>query len=64
MNMQVAAQLLLVHAVALRAKMRSILVAMMKSFSRGILQEVQTLLQKYRSELLRQSQLLDQGGRA
>jgi hypothetical protein len=32
--------------------------------SRGILQEVQTLLQKYRSELVRQSQLLDQGGRA
>ena len=32
--------------------------------SRGILQEVQSLLQKYRSELVRQSQLLDQGGRA
>jgi hypothetical protein len=33
-------------------------------FSRGILQEVQSLLQKYRSELVRQSDLLDQGGRA
>ena len=32
--------------------------------SRGILQEVQSLLQKYRSELGRQSSLLDQGGRA
>jgi hypothetical protein len=32
--------------------------------SRGILQEVQSLLQKYRSELIRQSCLLDQGGRA
>ena len=32
--------------------------------SRGILQEVQSLLQKYRSELVGQSQLLDQGGRA
>jgi hypothetical protein len=32
--------------------------------SRGILQEVQSLLQKYRSELVRQSHLLDQGGRA
>ena len=32
--------------------------------SRGILQEVQSLLQKYRSELVRQSRLLDQGGRA
>ncbi len=32
--------------------------------SRGILQEVQALLQKYRSELVRQSRLLDQGGRA
>ena len=32
--------------------------------SRGILQEVQSLLQKYRSELVRQSCLLDQGGRA
>ncbi|MGB8998109.1 MAG: hypothetical protein WCC43_03130, partial [Pseudolabrys sp.] len=32
--------------------------------SGGILQEVQSLLQKYRSELVRQSQLLDQGGRA
>ena len=32
--------------------------------SRGILQEVQSLLQKYRSELVRQSTLLDQGGRA
>jgi hypothetical protein len=32
--------------------------------SHGILQEVQSLLQKYRSELLRQSRLLDQGGRA
>ncbi len=32
--------------------------------SRGILQEVQSLLQKYRSELVRQSDLLDQGGRA
>jgi hypothetical protein len=32
--------------------------------SRGILQEAQSLLQKYRSELVRQSQLLDQGGRA
>ena len=31
---------------------------------RGILQEVQSLLQKYRSELVRQSRLLDQGGRA
>ena len=30
--------------------------------SRGILQEVQFLLQKYRSELVRQSRLLDQGG--
>src|SRR5262249_15979636 len=29
--------------------------------SRGILQEVQSLLQKYRSELVRQSCLLDQG---
>jgi hypothetical protein len=32
--------------------------------SRGILQEVQSLLEKYRSELVRQSRLLDQGGRA
>src|SRR5205085_12583039 len=32
--------------------------------SRGILQEVQALLQKYRSELVRQSRLLDQGDRA
>jgi hypothetical protein len=32
--------------------------------SRGILQEVQSLLQKYRSELVRQSRLFDQGGRA
>src|SRR6266446_6360788 len=32
--------------------------------SRGILQEVQSLLQKYRSELVRQSRLLDQRGRA
>jgi hypothetical protein len=32
--------------------------------SGGILQEVQSLLQKYRSELVRQSHLLDQGGRA
>ena len=32
--------------------------------SHGILQEVQSLLQKYRSELVRQSQLLDQGDRA
>jgi glycosyltransferase involved in cell wall biosynthesis len=32
--------------------------------SRGILQEVQSLLQKYRSELVRQSCLLDRGGRA
>ena len=32
--------------------------------SRGILQEVQSLLQKYRSELVRQSRLLDQGGHA
>ena len=32
--------------------------------SRGILQEVQSLLQKYRSELVRQSRLLNQGGRA
>jgi hypothetical protein len=32
--------------------------------SRGILQEVQALLQKYRSELVRQSHLLDQGDRA
>jgi hypothetical protein len=32
--------------------------------SRGILQEVQSLFQKYRSELVRQSRLLDQGGRA
>ena len=32
--------------------------------SPGILQEVQSLLQKYRSELVRQSRLLDQGGRA
>jgi hypothetical protein len=31
--------------------------------SHGILQEVQSLLQKYRSELVRQSRLLDQGGR-
>jgi hypothetical protein len=30
--------------------------------SRGILQEVQSLLQKYRSELVRQSRLLGQGG--
>jgi hypothetical protein len=30
--------------------------------SRGILQEVQSLLQKYHIELVRQSQLLDQGG--
>src|SRR6202048_5153715 len=30
--------------------------------SGGILQEVQSLLQKYRSELVRQSHLLDQGG--
>ena len=34
------------------------------SSSHGILQEVQSLLQKYRSELVRQSCLLDQGGRA
>jgi hypothetical protein len=33
-------------------------------FSHGILQEVQSLLQKYRSELVRQSRLLDQGDRA
>src|SRR5262249_23252136 len=32
--------------------------------SHGILQEVQSLLQKYRSELVRRSRLLDQGGRA
>jgi hypothetical protein len=32
--------------------------------SRGILEEVQSWLQKYRSELVRQSHLLDQGGRA
>jgi hypothetical protein len=32
--------------------------------SHGILQEVQSLLQKYRSELVRQSRLLDQRGRA
>jgi hypothetical protein len=32
--------------------------------SRGILQEVQSLLQKYRTELVRQSRLLDQEGRA
>jgi hypothetical protein len=32
--------------------------------SGGILQEVQSLLQKYRNELVRQSRLLDQGGRA
>jgi hypothetical protein len=32
--------------------------------SHGILQEVQYLLQKYRGELVRQSRLLDQGGRA
>ncbi len=32
--------------------------------SGGILQEVQSLLQKYRSELVRRSQLFDQGGRA
>jgi hypothetical protein len=32
--------------------------------SRGILHEVQSLLQRYRSELVRQSRLLDQGGRA
>jgi ferric iron reductase protein FhuF len=32
--------------------------------SGGILQEVQSLLQKYRNELVRQAQLLDQGGRA
>ena len=31
---------------------------------RGILQEVQSLLQNYRSELVRRSQLLDQGGSA
>jgi hypothetical protein len=29
--------------------------------SHGILQEVQSLLQKYRSEIVRQSRLLDQG---
>jgi len=34
------------------------------SSSGGILQEVQSLLQKYRSEVVRQSRLLDQGGRA
>ena len=32
--------------------------------SAGILQEVQSLLQKYRTELVRQSRPLDQGGRA
>src|SRR5437588_2982883 len=32
--------------------------------SRGILQEVQSLLQEYRSELVKQSCVLDQGGRA
>jgi hypothetical protein len=32
--------------------------------SHGILQEVQSLFQKYRSEVGRQSRLLDQGGRA
>jgi hypothetical protein len=32
--------------------------------SRGILQEVQSLLQKYRSDVVRQSRLLEQGGRA
>jgi hypothetical protein len=32
--------------------------------SAGILQEVQSLLQNYRSELVRQSRLLDQGGHA
>ncbi len=32
--------------------------------SHGILQEVQPLFQKYRSEVVRQSRLLDQGGRA
>jgi hypothetical protein len=32
--------------------------------SHGILQEVQSLLQKYRSEVVRQSRLPDQGGRA
>jgi hypothetical protein len=32
--------------------------------SRGILQELQSLLHKYRSELVRQSRLLDQGDRA
>ena len=32
--------------------------------SRGILQEVQSLLQKYRNEVVRQSRLFDQGGRA
>jgi hypothetical protein len=31
--------------------------------SRGILQEVQSLLQKYRTELVKQSRLLDQGSR-
>ena len=31
--------------------------------SHGILHEAQSLLKKYRSELLRQSRLLDQGGR-
>src|SRR5260221_552072 len=30
--------------------------------SHGILQEVQSLLQRYRRELVRQSRLLDQGG--
>jgi hypothetical protein len=34
------------------------------SSSHGILQEVQSLLQKYRSELVRESRLLDQGDRA
>jgi hypothetical protein len=32
--------------------------------SHGILQEVQSLLQKYRSEVVRQSRLLHQAGRA
>jgi hypothetical protein len=32
--------------------------------SHGVLQEVQSLHQKYRSELVRQSGLLDHGGRA
>ena len=49
-----------------RRKVASFLAGTRHEFrsSPGILQEVQSLLQKYRSELVRQSSLLDQGGRA